>query len=176
MRINPKVKQYSYPENKPCWTCEYCTERERRIHGNTWCKFDRCVKELVKDMNTNEAEHDIGGDKSEIIPQSGVKIWIDDIREVPPGFKWIKTVNEFIKFIEENGTQNISLIDTDHDAGDYQKDGGDYINCFDYLRMIGAKNMTIHIHSANPVGANHIRQIISRMKDDGWREVRNTSK
>lgn len=124
----------------------------------------------------SEAEQDIGGDKSDIADEvHGIKIWIDDIREAPQGFKWFHTVREFIKYVDEHGTEEIELIDTDHDAGDYQKFGGDYIRCFDYLDFIGAKNITIHIHSANPVGANNIRRIISRNKEEnGWREVRNT--
>lgn len=119
-------------------------------------------------------EDEIGGNKSDRQPTRGTKIWIDDIRPVPEGYVGIKSVNEFIDYIEKHGYGGIGLIDTDHDAGDYQEDGGDYVKCFDYLRSIGAKNITIHIHSANPVGANHIRQIISRCKEDGWKEIRNT--
>jgi len=124
-----------------------------------------------------EADSDIGGEKydKDVEQPTKVKIWIDDIRQAPDGYVWIKTVNDFVDYVEKNGLKNVGLIDTDHDAGDYYDFGGDYIRCFDYLRMIGAKDLTIHIHSANPVGANNIRQIISRCSDDGWKEVRNTS-
>ena len=125
----------------------------------------------VTDYKQLVSEEEIRGEKSNKQPTKGVKIWIDDIRPVPEGYVGIKSVNEFIDYIKKHGYGGISLIDTDHDAGDYQEDGGDYINCFDYLRSIGAKNLTIHIHSANPVGANHIRQIISRCKEDGWKEI-----
>lgn len=67
------------------------------------------------------------------------------------------------------------MIDTDHDAGEYQKDGGDYIRCFDYLDYCGIPDITVHIHSANPVGANNIRRIISRNSENGWKEIRNTN-
>lgn len=122
---------------------------------------------------------DIGGKKfnQEKDMKAGIKIWIDDIREAPDGFLWFKSVNDFIDWCyEKQDLSDVVLIDTDHDAGDYQKDGGDYIVCFDYLRVNKIKDLTIHIHSANPVGANHIRQIISRCIDDGlnWKEVRNT--
>ena len=128
----------------------------------------------VTDYKQLVSEEEIGGDKSDKQPTKGVKIWIDDIRPVPEGYVGIKSVNEFVDYIKKHGYGGICLIDTDHDAGDYQEDGGDYVKCFDYLRSIGAKNLTIHIHSANPVGANHIRQIISRCKEDGWKEIRNT--
>lgn len=121
-----------------------------------------------------EAEKDIGGEKSDTVPKTGVKLWIDDIREAPEGFKWIKSVNEFIDYCFANGVGGITLFDTDHDAGDYQKDGGDYIRCFDYLEACGCEDITVHIHSANPVGANNIRRIITRNKDKGWTEIRNS--
>jgi hypothetical protein len=123
---------------------------------------------------TNEADSDIGGKKSDTVPKNGVKIWIDDIRKAPEGFLWIKSVNDFIDYCYKNGIDDVTLIDTDHDAGDFQKDGGDYIRCFDYLEFCGCENVTIHIHSANPVGANNIRRIISKNKDKGWKEIRNS--
>lgn len=128
----------------------------------------------LANIDLSEAGADIGGEKSDTVPQEGVKLWIDDIREAPKGFKWIKSVNEFIDYCCENGVGNISLYDTDHDAGDYQKDGGDYIRCFDYLEACGCDNITIHIHSANPVGANNIRRIITKNKEKGWKEIRNS--
>lgn len=45
------------------------------------------------------------------------------------------------------------VFDLDHDAGDYAKDGGDYIKCLDYLEFIGADGISVRIHSANPAGA-----------------------
>jgi hypothetical protein len=130
--------------------------------------FETCLK---------EADSDIGGDKSDTEAEiaSGKKIWIDDIREAPDGYIWIKTVREFIDYCVKNGLDDIELIDTDHDAGDYQNDGGDYIRCFDYLDYCGIPDITVHIHSANPVGANNIRRIISKNGENGWREIRNTN-
>lgn len=140
-----------------------------------------CDKDMIESFikgnykNIDEADKDIGGEKSDEIPDSGIKIWIDDIREAPEGFKWFKSVNDFIDWCHErNDFSDVTLIDTDHDAGDYQSQGGDYIRCFDYLEFCGCKNVTIHIHSANPVGANNIRRIISKNKERGWREIRNS--
>lgn len=125
--------------------------------------------------NIQEAEKDIGGEKSDEVPENGIKIWIDDIREAPDGFKWFKSVNDFIDWCHErNDFSDVTLIDTDHDAGDYQSQGGDYVRCFDYLDFCGCDNVTVHIHSANPVGANNIRRIISRNKERGWKEIRNS--
>ena len=65
------------------------------------------------------------------------------------------------------GRRDIELIDVDHDAGDYAKDGGDYIKLLDWLEETG-RNYPIRIHSANPVGVQNMRAIIRK---NGWKEV-----
>lgn len=126
-----------------------------------------------------------------------MKLWIDDVRPAPQGYDWIKSVNEAKKFIigSEECVQrcmdrgrkcflerdykgrdrcynaanqvDISIIDIDHDAGDYAFDGGDYIKLLDWLEETN-RNYTIHIHSMNPVGVANMRAIIKR---NGWKEV-----
>lgn len=107
-----------------------------------------------------------------------MKLWIDDVRPAPEGYEWIKSVKEAIKAIIDTEEQakiprmidcnfSITLIDIDHDAGDYAKDGGDYIKFLDWLEETG-RNYPIHIHSMNPVGVANMRAIIKR---NGWREV-----
>ena len=54
--------------------------------------------------------------------------------------------------------------------------GGDYVEVFRWLDRNGKKDITVHIHSANPTGANAIREIISRNKENGWKEIRNKRK
>ena len=61
----------------------------------------------------------------------------------------------------------ISLIDIDHDAGEYSVDGGDYIRLLDWLEMTG-RNYPIRIHSMNPVGVENMRNII---RHNNWKEV-----
>lgn len=61
----------------------------------------------------------------------------------------------------------ITLIDIDHDAGDYARDGGDYINLLNWLEETG-RDYPIRIHSANPVGVTNMRRIIQR---NGWEEI-----
>ena len=63
--------------------------------------------------------------------------------------------------------QGISLIDIDHDAGDFAHDGGDYIKLLDWLEETG-RNYPIRIHSQNPVGVQNMRAIIRR---NGWKEI-----
>lgn len=62
------------------------------------------------------------------------------------------------------------LIDLDHDAGDYIKDGGDYIEILNWLEHEGIVDTGyfFHIHSYNPVGVENMRRIIEH---NGWREI-----
>ena len=126
-----------------------------------------------------------------------MKLWVDDVRPAPDGYKWCKSVNEAIALIRasDNSVErhmayaekafrerdyqvrninynlanmaDIDLIDIDHDAGDYANDGGDYIRLLDWLEETG-RNYPIRIHSMNPVGVANMRRIIQR---NGWTEV-----
>ena len=127
-----------------------------------------------------------------------MKLWIDDVRPAPEGYVWCKSVNEakeviirtearvseimevatnrlnardlraYQSILKIAGRRDIELIDIDHDAGDYAKDGGDYIKLLDWLEETG-RNYPIRIHSANPVGVENMRRIIQR---NGWKEIR----
>lgn len=103
-----------------------------------------------------------------------MKLWIDDCRPAPEGYIHLHSVNEAKAFIDHNWTY-ISLIDLDHDAGDYAKDGGDYIKILDFIAFITFNDEDIdkppfafHIHSMNVVGRMNMRAIIQR---NGWREI-----
>ena len=99
-----------------------------------------------------------------------IKIWIDDIRTPPSeDWIWIKSVNEAKRYISMIYTYGVTdiMLSVDHDAGDYAKDGGDYIKILDYLEMVGY-NGDLRIHSMNPVGVQNMRNIIQK---NGWREI-----
>lgn len=92
-----------------------------------------------------------------------MKIWVDDIRQVPEGYVWTRSVNETIRLIEQaeqDGIQ-IELIDLDHDLGDYADDGGDAIKILDYL-VENSKFYLVRLHTANPVGLDNMRRMINR--------------
>ena len=104
-----------------------------------------------------------------------MKIWVDDVRPAPDGYVWCKSVNEAKQVILDNEYANkinyfkypISLIDLDHDAGDYVSEGGDYIKLLDWLEETG-RSYPIRIHSMNPVGRGNMRRIIRK---NGWKEI-----
>lgn len=96
-----------------------------------------------------------------------MRIWIDDIRPIPEGYDmWIKSVDDAIDFISTHKDE-ISLLDLDHDAGDYFGQGGDYIKILDWLEEQQI-SLPISIHSGNPVGVRRMRQIIDHC---GWKYV-----
>lgn len=107
-----------------------------------------------------------------------MKLWIDDVRPAPEGYVWIKSVNAAKRYIHYHPDNTldfdgkliapITLIDIDHDAGDFANDGGDYIKLLDWLEETG-RNYPIRIHSANPVGVQNMRAIIER---NGWKEIK----
>lgn len=98
-----------------------------------------------------------------------MKIWLDDIREAPPGYIWCHSVNEAIFTIQKCRylKESIELIDCDHDLGDYAEDGGDGIKLLDYLEHYGY-NFTIRLHTMNPVGRMNMQAIIQKNK---WKEI-----
>lgn len=104
-----------------------------------------------------------------------MKLWIDDVRPAPKGYRHCFTVNEAksVIYLSEilckaiGDIFQIELIDIDHDAGDFAHDGGDYIKLLDWLEETG-RNYPIRIHSMNPVGIANMRRIIQR---NGWEEI-----
>lgn len=103
------------------------------------------------------------------------KLWIDDTRR-PPAADWllIRTVDQAkaaIRTYERSMSSDTILIDLDHDAGDYAKDGGgDYIEILNWLEREGIVDTGyfFHIHYMNPVGVQNMRTIIQH---NGWREI-----
>ena len=99
-----------------------------------------------------------------------LKIWVDDVRPAPNDYYWCKTVNSVKRLLCDAHIINcydIVVIDLDHDAGDYAKEGGDYIKILDWLEETG-RRYPIHIHSQNVVGVANMRAIIQK---NGWQEV-----
>ena len=103
-----------------------------------------------------------------------MKLWVDDVRQPPSDeWVWIKTVKmakTIIHHYEHQYQDDTITIDLDHDAGDFSKDGGDYIEILNWLEREGIVDTGyfFHIHSMNPVGVQNMRAIIQH---NGWREI-----
>ena len=89
----------------------------------------------------------------------GEKIWIDDERLAPEGYRWCKNYNQAIAIIDyfskcENG---IDIICFDHDLGE-EKSG------YDIARYIAEHQIPIEsyeVHTANPAGRKNIIQLLN---------------
>lgn len=116
-----------------------------------------------------------------------LKLWIDDERRPDESYYWNHSVNEAKEYINsyihgkdfmkthENAKDVMEVYDTilinlDHDAGDYFKDGGDYIEILNWLERMELvdDSFSFHIHSMNPVGVQNMKTIIEH---NGWRYV-----
>ena len=81
--------------------------------------------------------------------------------------KSVEEAKYYIQYMESVG-HSYDLISSDHDAGEYSKYGGDYIELLNWLEETG-RNYPIRIHSMNVVGCMNMRRIIQR---NGWKEIR----
>ncbi len=97
-----------------------------------------------------------------------MKIWVDDLRPVPGGYEWAKSVNQAISLVEnaEAGGEEVELLDLDHDLGDFYLDGGDAIKILDWLAERGTF-YPVRIHTANPVGRENMERMIARYWPEG---------
>lgn len=86
-------------------------------------------------------------------------LFLDDVREAPIGFDVVRSFEEFTAYIEKNGVPD--LISFDHDLGynesSSEKTGYD---CAKWLLDNGHTLKRWRIHSANPVGAERIRNLL----------------
>ena len=106
-----------------------------------------------------------------------MKLWIDDVRPAPDGWVWAVSVHEAkvycCQHISPNKILFIEEMSLDHDSGDFNYQGGDYVELLKWLEekqhiedwKIPTK---FHLHTANPVGAANMRAIIER---NNWKEI-----
>ena len=94
--------------------------------------------------------------------------YLDDERGVPAGWDMILVpdYNSMIKLIDMCVEKEISFsISFDHDLGD------DYFSGYTVAKYIVENQIPMsafHIHSANPVGSNNIRQLLTHY---GYKEL-----
>lgn len=99
-----------------------------------------------------------------------LKVWIDDMRPAPSEeYTHLATTSWAINFIKIY-KNNITELNLDHDAGDFQCYGGDYINILNWMEQYeeatGTRfTFTIKLHTMNPVARDNMMRIIKRR---GW--------
>jgi hypothetical protein len=81
-----------------------------------------------------------------------IRVWLDDMRDAPPGWTRAYTAHEAIALLEARRVVELSL---DHDLGDDEKFGTGYdVACWleERVALDGFDPPSIKIHSANSVG------------------------
>lgn len=93
-----------------------------------------------------------------------MKIWLDDIRQMPAGFdRHVRTAAEAIGLLAKGGVSAISL---DHDLGENDGTGYDVACWIRQAACVGKlQPIEVMIHSANPFGSYRMEQAIDQAKE-----------
>ena len=96
-----------------------------------------------------------------------MKLWLDDIREAPEGWKWVKCAEAAIQALK---TGNVTEVSLDHDLSfnDYTgKISQGNLTGYDvvlWMEMYNVWPKKITVHSMNPVGRQRMAVVINRAK------------
>lgn len=95
-----------------------------------------------------------------------INIFLDDLRETPDGFERTYNVADTIKSLVLNHN-NVNILSLDNDLGENEVEG---YKVLDWLEKEVFENgnvkflpKTIRVHSANPVAAKRMKNIIERL-------------
>jgi hypothetical protein len=98
-----------------------------------------------------------------------MNVFLDDVRDCPPGFTLARTYDECIALLRENDVDTLSL---DHDLGQDNPYAG-YVQPahtgYDVCKWIVEHDKwpkRIILHTANPVGRANMYQLLNRYKPD----------
>lgn len=86
-----------------------------------------------------------------------MKLWLDDLRPPPEGWRSVKTVEEAITLLEDGEVSEASL---DHDLGDGEQEG--YRLCLWMAEHGVWPSRALSVHSSNPPGAERMCGVIER--------------
>lgn len=90
-----------------------------------------------------------------------MRVWLDDIRVMPPGFdKHVFSAYELIELIKDGQVSRVSL---DHDLGPEDQVGNGYMvaKAIEECAFFGlCQRITWEIHSQNTVGAASMRKAL----------------
>ena len=90
-----------------------------------------------------------------------MKIWLDDIRQAPPG-DWVRCFKArgAMVFLLDNGNP-VTELSVDHDLGLGEPSGMDLLYA---MARLGVRVPKITVHSANPAGRDNMEAFIEQME------------
>ena len=85
-----------------------------------------------------------------------MKLWLDDVRPAPEGWRAVQTAAEAIAVLASGGVELVSL---DHDLGPAEAGTGyDVASWIEEQAASGTlRRLAWRVHSANPVGVDRMR-------------------
>lgn len=89
------------------------------------------------------------------------KLWLDDERQPPEGWVWVKTAKEAMRAI---ATGEILIVSLDHDLGKPKENGGDVLRWIE--EQVFVNNFwppLIEIHTQNPVARNWMIRVARKI-------------
>lgn len=86
-----------------------------------------------------------------------MRIWLDDLRPAPEGWRWVGTVAEARSLLEEEVVVEASL---DHDLGEGEEEG--YALCVWMAETGHWPREALAVHSSNPPGAGRMCGVVER--------------
>jgi len=94
-----------------------------------------------------------------------MKLWLDDERNAPEGWKRVYSASEAIDLIKNGGIKEISL---DHDLGENKATGYLVATCIEGMAQAGLiPRIKWNVHSMNPVGRKKI-EVCLKQADKYW--------
>ena len=92
-----------------------------------------------------------------------MKVWLDDIRPAPPGWLHVRSYDEAVALIENEGGQ-ITHISLDHDLAEEHHEGdfSDGKTGFDVLHFLleTGYRPIIDVHTMNPAGMQRMLDLL----------------
>lgn len=88
-----------------------------------------------------------------------INLYVDDLRDCPPGFTIARTYEEAIFYLDK---YKINILSLDHDLGE-DENGKLRLNGYDVVKYIcenGIFMRKIYIHTDNPVGRENMHQTL----------------
>lgn len=100
------------------------------------------------------------------------KLFLDDVREIKDiypnsgkmEYALVRSYDEFVKYIEENGIPDFISFDNDlgiNSSGEIASDGYAAAKWMVYESGLDLRNLKFYVHSANPVAAEQIRGLLN---------------
>lgn len=90
-----------------------------------------------------------------------MKVYLDDVRPAPPGWRRTTTVRETIRLIRSGRVREVSL-DYDLDYTDPRHNGAEVLEWL--AEAVGGSRPvpvpTLHVHTANPYGGFRMAELI----------------